>query len=64
MRLYGLTKHKFVMVFTGFCVSFFVALFIGILGPSAIGESSITAKELGNTSKDFSVRKLKCTKSQ
>ena len=58
MRLYGLTKHKFVMVFTGFCVSFFVALFIGILGPSAIGESSITANELGNTSKDFSVRRF------
>jgi len=53
MRLYGLTKHKFVMVFTSFCISFFVVLLIGILGPEAIGKSSITAKELGVSPKHF-----------
>jgi len=55
MRLYGLTKHRFVMVFTCFCVSFFVVLLIGILGPEAIGESSTTAKELGVSQKKFLV---------
>ena len=55
MRLYGLTKHRFVMVFTCFCVSFFVVLLIGILGPEAIGESSTTAKELGVSPKKFLV---------
>lgn len=53
MRLYGLTKHRFVMVFTCFCVSFFVVLMIGILGPEAIGEASITAKELNVPSKKY-----------
>lgn len=56
MRLYTLTKQRFVMVFIGFCVSFFLILMIGILGPNAIGENTATAKELGVVSKNFQVQ--------
>ena len=55
MRLYSLTKHRFVLVFIAFCAAFVITLIIGIAGPPAIAQHSKTAKELGVLPKNFKV---------
>lgn len=53
MRLYSLTKNRFVFVFVMFCAAFLTTLIIGVLGPAAIDHQSKTAKALGVSSKNF-----------
>ena len=58
MRLYTLSKHRFMSVFVVFCIAFLLALIIGCIGPTAIGRHSVTAKQIGVPAKKFKVIKL------
>ena len=55
MRLYSLTKYRFVLVFIGFIAAFLITFVIGILGPTAIVNNIKTAKDLGTPAKNFLV---------